>query len=149
VAFYHSSLYIVADTCQAQQDEDPIRHLKLDRFRRATACDEWFTPRNDFDLEAYLRQSIGVFGGGKTTTFRIHISAYAAPWVREDPWHPDQQVTQRSDGSIVLTVQAAHELEVIPRVLALGTEAELLAPAASRKALARVVRALCQRYRET
>jgi predicted DNA-binding transcriptional regulator YafY len=149
VAFYHSSLYIVADACHAREGEDPIRHLKLDRFRRATALDEWFTPRADFDLEAHLRQSIGMFAGSQTTTFRIHVSAYAARWVQEDPWHPDQQVTQRSDGSILLTVQAAHELEIIPRVLALGTEAELLSPAKSRKALARTVQDLSAKYRDT
>jgi hypothetical protein len=36
----------------------------------------------------------------------------------------------------------------LPRVLALGAEAELLAPASSRRRLAETIRHLSQRYRE-
>jgi hypothetical protein len=43
-------------------------------------------------------------------------------------------------------VKAAHDLEIIPRVLALGAEAELLSPAASRRAMAETVRRLADRY---
>jgi len=88
-----------------------------------------------------------MFAGRKTKKFKIKISAYAAPWVEEDPWHPDQKVKKHSDGSITLTVDAAHDLEVIPRVLALGTEAELLSPAASRKTIAETVREMAKLYK--
>ena len=146
VVFYHSSLYVVADACGVAKDENPVRHLKLDRFRRVTALDEWFKPRVDFDLEKHLQQSMGMFAGDKTKRFKIRISAYAAPWVTEDPWHPEQQIQRHADGSITLTVSAAHDLEVIPRVLALGTEAELISPASSRKAIAQTVRDLHRQY---
>lgn len=78
IAFYHSSLYVVADACDVADDDNPIRHLKLDRFQKATALDEWFKPREDFDLESHLQQSMGMFAGRKTKKFRIKISAYAA-----------------------------------------------------------------------
>lgn len=146
IAFYQSSLYVVADACEAKPDEDPVRHLKLDRFKKAKALDEWFKPRADFSLEAHLQQSIGMFAGGKTQKFKVKISAYAAPWVEEDPWHPEQEIKKHADGSITLTVNASHDLEVIPRVLALGTEAELISPAASRKAIAETIRGMHDRY---
>ena len=146
VAFYQSSLYVVADAEEALDEENPVRHLKLDRFRKATALDDWFKPR-EFNLEAHLQQSMGMFAGRKTRKFRIKISAYAAPWVEEDPWHPDQEIKRHKDGSITLTVEAAHDLEVIPRVLALGTEAELISPAASRKAIADTVRGMAAHYK--
>ena len=82
---------------------------KLDRFRRATALDRWFKPREGFHLERHLRESIGIFGGSKTQNFRIRISALAARWVEEDPWHAEQVITKRKDGSVVLSVKAAHE----------------------------------------
>lgn len=146
VAFYQSSLYVVADACEATDGETPVRHLKLDRFKKATALDEWFKPRSDFNLESHLQQSIGVFAGRTTKKFKIKVSAYAAPWVEEDPWHPDQEIRKHADGSITLTVSAAHDLEVIPRVLALGTEAELISPAASRKVIAETIRDMASRY---
>ena len=121
--------------------------MKLDRFKKATALDEWFKPRSDFDLESHLQQSMGVFAGRKPKKFKIKVSAYAAPWVEEDPWHPDQEIRRHADGSITLTVSAAHDLEVIPRVLALGTEAELISPAASRKVIAETVRDMASHYK--
>ena len=148
IAFYQSSLYVVADAQEAADEDNPVRHLKLDRFKKATALDEWFKPREDFNLEAHLQQSLGMFAGRKTKKFKVKISAYAAPWVEEDPWHPEQEVKKHADGSITLTVNASHDLEVIPRVLALGTEAELISPAASRKTLAETVRDMNKRYKK-
>jgi hypothetical protein len=45
---------------------------------------------------------------------------------------------------VTVTIPAAHELEVISRVLAWGTDAELLSPPASRRALAALVGALAR-----
>jgi predicted DNA-binding transcriptional regulator YafY len=146
IAFYDNSLYVVADSCDASDDESPVRHLKLDRFKKATALDDWFKPRADFDLEAHLQQSLGMFAGRKKKKFKIKISAYAAPWIEEDPWHPNQEIKHHVDGSMTLTVEASHDLEVIPRVLALGTEAELVSPASSRKVMADTISGMKTKY---
>ena len=42
-----------------------------------------------------------------------------------------------------------HDLEIIPRVLALGSEAEVLAPASCRASIAVIVRQLAERYAKT
>ena len=139
IVFYQSSLYIIAAAHEIPADQPRLRHWKLDRFLRATALDQWFKPAEDFNLDDYLGHSLGIFSKGKVRDFRIRISARAAPWVLEDPWHPDQQVKRRRDGSIDLTVQATHDLEIIPKVLALGSEAELLSPASCRKAISELI----------
>lgn len=146
IVFYQSSLYIVAVPHEARDEKNQIRHWKLDRFGAATALDRWFKPRTDLNVQEHLHNRIGIFAGGDVRSYRIRISAFAAPWVREDPWHPDQQIKQNRDGSIVLTVKAAHELEVIPRVLALGADAQLLSPASTRRRLAQIVTQLAQTY---
>jgi len=146
IVFYQSSLYIIAAAHEIPAGQERLRHWKLDRFERATILDEWFTPAADFRMEEYLGHSLGIFSGGQPRNFRIRISARAAPWVLEDPWHPNQQVKKRRDGGIELTVEAAHELEIIPRVLALGSEAEVFAPSTCRQAIARVVRDMAALY---
>jgi predicted DNA-binding transcriptional regulator YafY len=146
IVFYQSSLYIIAADHEMAADQDRLRHWKLDRFQRATLRDQYFKPAADFDLENYLGQSLGIFSGAKSKNFRIWVSALAAPWVLEDPWHPDQRVQSRRDGSIELSVRAAHELEIIPRVLALGCEAEVLAPASCRRAVAQLIKQMADRY---
>jgi predicted DNA-binding transcriptional regulator YafY len=101
---------------------------------------------DDFDLKQHLGTSLGIFAGSKAKDFKIRVSAYGARWVIEDPWHADQRVEKQPDGSILLTVKAAHELEIIPRVLALGAEAEVLAPASCRKMIAEMVQRLAVIY---
>jgi predicted DNA-binding transcriptional regulator YafY len=147
VVFYQSSLYIVAAAHELPAGHaDRIRHLKLDRFLRATALDKFFQRPADFDLEAHLGQGVGIFSGGKARDFRIRISARGARWVVEDPWHADQRTEPLPGGDLLLTVRAHHDLEIIPRVLALGSEAEVLSPASCRKAVATIVKQLAQRY---
>ena len=147
VVFYQSSLYIVAAARELPPGHaDRIRHLKLDRFLRATAQDYFFRRPADFDLEQHLGQGIGIFSGGKVRDFTIRISSRGARWVVEDPWHAEQRVEPQPGGELLLTVPAHHDLEIIPRVLALGSEAEVLAPASCRKAVAAIVQQLAERY---
>ncbi|MEC9091389.1 MAG: WYL domain-containing protein [Planctomycetota bacterium] len=153
IVFYQSSLYIIARIQQAQESDrleestsNGIRHWKLDRFEKVTALDEWFKPPKGFDLGSHISQSVGIFSGRNTKNFKIWISEYAAQWVIEDPWHPSQKVNQLKDGSIELKIQASHELEIIPRVLSLGAEAEILAPATARKKAAEMIASMMEKY---
>jgi predicted DNA-binding transcriptional regulator YafY len=146
VVFYHSSLYIVAAAHEVPEADDRIRHLKLDRFHKVIALDEWFHVPKDFDVAKHVGQGSGIFSGTRPRDFKIRISPRAARWVTEDPWHPDQSVVTQADGNLLLTVKAAHELEIIPRILALGSEAELLAPESARKQLAQALRQAADQY---
>jgi predicted DNA-binding transcriptional regulator YafY len=148
VVFYQSSLYIIAAAHERPITvPDRVRHWKLDRFLKATALDQWFKLPDDFDMKEHLGASLGIFVGTKSQDFRIRVSSFAARWVQEDPWHPNQKIEKHADGSITLTVQAAHELEIIPRVLAMGAEAELLAPASSRKKVGELINKMADKYR--
>jgi predicted DNA-binding transcriptional regulator YafY len=149
VVFYQSSLYIIAADHQLPAGQNRIRHWKLDRFRKATALDLWFERPTDFNLQDHLGQSVGIFAASQPRSYRIRISARAKPWVLEDPWHPAQEVVDDSDGGIVLTLRAAHDLEIIPRVLALCGEAEILAPASCRRAIAEIIRQMADKYDPT
>src|SRR6478672_5137114 len=109
VVFYQGSLYIVAAAHEIPPGQDRIRHLKLDRFLRATPLDSFFQKPADFDLEAHLGSGIGIFSGGKARNFKIRITSRGARWVLEDPWHPDQRVEKQPDGSLIITVPAHHD----------------------------------------
>ncbi len=148
VLFYQSSLYIIAAEETSTEAPSPLRHWKLDRFISAEALDQWFQPDESFVLSDYVGKSLGIFSQQGLEEFQIRISAYAAPWVLEDPWHADQTVERGDDGSVLLTVKATHELEVIPRVLALGAEAELISPAGSRKRLLEIASELQTVYQK-
>jgi len=147
VVYYQSSLYIIAAAAEVSDHQQRVRHWKLDRFLRAKALDDWFRPPEDFDAEEHLAHSLGIFSGAKPRKYRVRISKFAAPWVREDPWHENQKIEQRANGDIVLTVQAAHDMDIIPRVLSLGAQAEVLSPKSCREAMAKIAQEMAAAYK--
>ena len=129
--------------------EDPesrVRTWKLDRFAKAKLLDEWFKVPKELDLDQFVGNSLGMFIGNKARNFKIKIGPHAARWVVEDPWHPDQKIKELNDGSIELTVKAVHDLEIIPRVLNLGADAEIISPASARKTMAEIIKKLAKKY---
>ncbi len=150
LAIYQSSIYVIAVETGRDEDKEPeerLRHWKLDRFTKADALDDWFKPDEDIDLQEHLGQSVGIFSGDKTTEYTIRLTASAARWIQEDPWHPKQELLQQPDGSFLLKIQAYQDTEVIQKVMFLGTEAEIIAPPRCRKAIRDIVNNLALAYR--
>lgn len=147
VVIYQSSIYVVA-TEEGRDGEatDRLRHWKLDRFLAATALDVWFKPNEAIDVEAHLGNSIGIFSGEEAKIYEIRLSAQAARWVQEDPWHVQQAFIAEADGGGVLRVPAYHDMEIVPRVLALAGEAELLSPESCRNLIMQTIAELANRY---
>jgi len=149
IVFHQGSIYIVAAACELpEEDPNRLRHWKLDRFKKAEVTDQYFKLPADFDLEKHLGGSIGIFAAKEPRDFVIRVSANAVGWVTEDPWHPEQKVEPQQDGSILLTVKAAHDLEIIPRVLALGPAAEVVSPLSTRQAIKQRLMEMAQVYEE-
>ncbi len=149
LAIFQSSIYCVAVETGTNLDLEPqerLRHWKLDRFLRATAQDDWFKPDDQIDLNSHLGRSVGIFSGDSPIVYRIRLNAKAARWVQEEPWHAEQQLEANKDGSFILSVPAFHALEVIPQVLRLGHDAELIEPASARKLLAEQIAEMAALY---
>lgn len=146
LAVYQSSIYVIATAPEIEEVSERLRNWKLDRFQRATALDEYFKPDPNIDVSAYLGRSIGIFSGDTPTDVKIRLGQRAAGWVREDPWHPEQKLEAEDDESAILTVPASHPREVLPKVLSLGNDAEVISPPEFRKAVAEAVSELATRY---
>ena len=147
VALFQSSIYVVATEEAADGEETQrLKHWKLDRFKSAKALDQWFKPKESIDLQSHLGQSVGIFSGAEPQEYVIRLSEQAARWVEEDPWHADQEIAPQEDSSILLTVKAYHDTEIIQRVLRLGAEAEIISPPRCRKEIQKTVQALAKLY---
>lgn len=142
---YRGSVYVVAALVDAPTEE-ALRHLKLDRFEKAATLDKYFIPRPNFDARAHFENSMGVYVAGEPVDIRVWFSSAVADWVAETPWHTRQSVESQPNGSIILTLHAAYEQEILPRVLALGPEAEVLAPPSCRDAIADAAQRLTALY---
>ena len=146
IALCPPSLYVVARYHEASDKSDPIRTFKLDRFQKATILDKWFKLPPDLDIEQFMKESTGIYLGSKPTNFKIKVNKKAAVWIQEEPWHPEQKLKSLKDGSVELTVRAAHHMEIIPKVLQLGENAELISPKSARDYLAEVAKKMAEMY---
>lgn len=146
LAVYQSSIYIVAAESGAEPTDQRLRNWKLDRFHKALILDEYFRPDEEIDLSKHLGSSIGIFSGEASAQVKIRLSPRSAAYVREDPWHPDQALEQEGDDAFLLSVPASHPREILPKVLSLGADAEVLEPEEFRKTVAEAVSKMAERY---
>ncbi|HUT88678.1 MAG TPA: WYL domain-containing protein [Thermoguttaceae bacterium] len=142
------NIYVAAT--DAGDDQGEFKLFKLDRLTRVTPRDQHFKPREDFDPDDLFAASVGVFRSGRPTRFRIRVTGHAARWVVEEPLHPQQVVEPTAPGGrpgeLVLEIPAAHQEEILPRVLALGEHAEVLEPESCREAIRETARRVVQNY---
>jgi predicted DNA-binding transcriptional regulator YafY len=105
-----------------------VRHFVLSRIRNVISTGATFEPPKDFDSRKYIRDCFGRFGGEAEHEVRIALDAHAAFYAREKPWHTSQQLTERPDGRVELTLRVNHLAEVRNAVLRWSPHAEAIAP---------------------
>jgi predicted DNA-binding transcriptional regulator YafY len=145
VCLFLNSIYVLA--ADADEEDGPVKTYKLDRMTSVELLDQRFTPRKDFDPEAFFDNSIGIFRSSKPKNFRIRVDAQRADIAIEQLLHPRQQVKTQEDGAVVIEIEGAYEEEVLPIVLGLGRHAEVLVPKSSRVKLAEIARQLVRTYK--
>ncbi len=122
------------------------RNFLLTRIQGANPTTERFSLPVGFDLAANLRGSLGRFTGEGEYEVRIACDATIAPYLREHPWHSSQVITERTNGSIEVSLRLNNLIDVQRRILACGRHAEVLAPAELREALRAEARAMAAHY---
>jgi len=151
ICLFDGSIYILAaDTTEdkvVEEIDGPIKAFKLDRVGGITLLDRRFTPLRDFDPQAHFDNSIGIFRNDKPKKFRIKVKPQQAELAAEVLKHPQQQIREQKDGSVLIEIEAAYEEEILPRVLSLGEYAEIILPKSCRKKMAEVAKKIASMYR--
>lgn len=93
----------------------------------------------------YLSGVFGIFKGKAIFTATIALSGHAAETVREQHWHPDQQVEETATG-ILLHLPVADDRELLMKVLQFGDEAEVITPVTLRQKIKGKISAMADRY---
>ena len=106
-------------------DFDPI--LPLHRIKNIEITDRFYEFPKDYDFEKTFNKNFGVI---KEEAFKVEIEFYgwAARFVSERIWSPDQEIVKKKDGKIKLRFSASSEPELISWVLSFGEEAKVLKP---------------------
>ncbi|MEW6405478.1 MAG: WYL domain-containing transcriptional regulator [Chloroflexota bacterium] len=100
----------------------------LDRISNLRLTEHHFQPDPDFDIHAYLGDSLSLERGGEVEEVRIKFDPFQARYIRERQWHPSQEITEHPDGSLTLILWVRGLGEVKRWIMSLGHHAEVLAP---------------------
>lgn len=148
MCLHKSSLYVIAAASEVEDPETRVRVWKLDRFEKAKLLDVWFKEPEDLDLENFFGNELTIFhGSDEPRDFVIKIAAKYSSALSEDPWHPEQVIDRIDEDFVRLTVpNVTHEMEIMPHVMALGHEAEVISPADVRDSMANVAREMVKLY---
>ena len=106
-------------------DYDPL--LALHRFKAVTMTETKFPFPKDYDFDRTMNRQFGVIRGQKFKV-KAEFTGWAAGFVTERTWSPDQKVTRRRGGNITLEFTATSEHEVLNWILNFGDEAKLVGP---------------------
>lgn len=113
-----------------------MRTFAVDRIRAVEVTEEGFELPDTVDLQAFLQDSFGIFQGPPVTV-EIRFLESVAGYIRERNWHPSQRLTEQIDGSLIFRARVAGIEEISHWVLRWGDGAQVLAPAALRRLVAR------------
>ena len=107
-----------------EPDFDPL--LAIHRIKAAHITDRFFEFPKDYNFEKAFNKNFGVI---KEDVFDVEVefSGYAAAYVSERIWTPDQKITKKN-GTTKLKFSASSEPELISWVLSFGDEAKVKNP---------------------
>lgn len=102
------------------------RTFAVERIRSATVLEQTFEPIAELDTDPF-KHSLGVHRG-PACKVRLRFHPKIASWIRETTWHASQQIKDRSDGSVVMTLEVSDDYALRSWLLGFGRFVRVLAP---------------------
>lgn len=139
------SVYLIA----YDEPAAAMRTYKVERIRAATLTADRYEIPDDFDPDAWLANSWGIWSPDAShppTRIRLRFTDAIAHRLREAIWHRSQELTELPDGGLELAVTVNGIVEIQPWILSWGDGVEVLEPPELRDAVAASVRAAAARY---
>ena len=104
-----------------------LRTFAIERIRQASADKVTFEPVGELGTDPFAN-SIGAFRA-QPVKVQLRFSASLAERIKERNWHHSQQFRERSDGSLMMTLQVSDDLALRSWILSFGSGVRVLAPA--------------------
>jgi predicted DNA-binding transcriptional regulator YafY len=110
--------------------DKPILTLALDRIKVIEVSDELLIPNTHFDPASYYKNTIGmtVNEGSSPEEVKLFVDASNAPYVFTKPLHHSQQLLERTETGIIISIFVLLNFELEREILGFGECMQVLAP---------------------
>lgn len=128
---HHDTVYLHAQ--RAREPDKPYRAPEYDplfavhRMKKAELTERLFEFPANYDFEKTFNLNFGIIKD-KSFAVEIEFSGWAARYISERIWSPDQKIRKLGEGRVLLTFSASSEPELLSWVLSFGDEATLKKP---------------------
>lgn len=127
-------------------DRAAKRTFALPRIGAVELTRRTFPRPAGFSIREHLGGSFGIVAGTGDYRVRLRFDSWAAQLVRERFWHDSQEIAERRDGGLELSLQLADLAEVERWALSWGEHIEVLAPKQLRERLAAVAQRVAAKH---
>lgn len=128
-----------------KSEYDPL--LAVHRIKKIELTKRKFEFPINYNFAEIFNKSFGVI---KEEVFEVEVefSGFAASYVSERIWSPDQKINQMSDGNIRLIFNASSEAETKAWILFFGKEATVIRPKWLREEIVGDIREMSEKYKD-
>jgi predicted DNA-binding transcriptional regulator YafY len=130
LAYAQGGLYLLAYVPEYGE----VRTFATERIREISLLEEHFTPIEELPDEAFPN-SLGVHSG-PTSRVEVEFQASVADYVRARAWHQSQQISERADGGLRLTLDVCIDRALTSWILSFGPFARVAVPESLAKEIA-------------
>lgn len=108
----------------------PILNLALDRIISIEECNIKYAPKEDFNLNGYLHDIVGVSvnPNGQPERVLIRADRETAPYIQTKPIHHSQQVVETLPDGVIFSLYVQLNFELEREILGFGDRIKVLAP---------------------
>lgn len=142
---HYMGSWVLIGWCGLRKD---WRKFYLSRMVDPLLTDGKFESRPRKEWAPLIHESFGIFQGGEPVPVILQFNAFRAPWIREQIWHPDQEMEELPGGGLRLTIPVADFREVRMKVLQFGADVEVIAPEALREDIRNEIEKMTRIYPE-
>lgn len=122
--FYRNGLYIGGYA----HNRSALRLFAVERIVTLTLLESRFEVPDDYSVERLTGSAFGLIEEGDSHDLELYFSAAAAPYVRERIWHPQQQIQENQDGSLLLSFSASGDQEILSWIYSFIPHVKVIGP---------------------
>ena len=122
---HYMGSWVLIGWCRLRQD---WRKFFFSRMSHPDLTRVSFDPRPKSEWEPLIQTSFGIFQGGSLVPVVLRFNSFRARWIREQVWHPAQEMAYFPDGSLQLSFPVSDFREVKMKILQFGADVEVIEP---------------------
>jgi predicted DNA-binding transcriptional regulator YafY len=122
------------------------RDFVLGRMTLCTVEGEAFQIRDKEEWQPFLQNTFGIFQNKESFNVVLRFTPERSRWIKGEIWHEGQSEVVEEDGSLVRTIPASHEAEIMMEILKHGSQVEVLGPDWLKEKVIKEVQAAAKNY---